>query len=216
MAVSKKKNNGALAISSEFFDNFSVKSTERITYKGANLNTPTLRKALLELLDGMLDATRFARFFVDGPQILTDQEFLFRLTSVAKFNFDFEQYSKLIHVFSSWNEVYGRIYRAERMFKNMILQRRIGKHYPIHSPEELKRKLKLFNKVSGLCAVSYLDILDCASKDLILNTISAEEYIKVVHPILKCADKSFEKIICRRARNTLLRIGDIRRAQVFI
>jgi len=63
--------------------------------------------------------------------------------------------------------------------------------------------------------VTYFDILDSASKDLIKGKITSKQYISAIYFVIKAADKVFEKKICKRALNTFKKINDEERIKLF-
>ena len=191
-----------------------ISEKKRVNFKTTNLNTEEIRKLLIQLISHSLDKDKFNSFFPE-ENLTEDHEFLFSLTKVARLNFDFLEYCKLVKIFSTWNHRYQVNYQSSKMFKNMILKRQSGENFPITCPEDLKQKLELFNENTGLGIVTYLDILDCSSNALIIAQITPKQYIQIIYLILKCVNKQFEREVCRRAYKTFLEIGDVERANEF-
>ena len=191
-----------------------VSEKKKVKFKTANLNTEEIRNLLMQLISHSLDKEKFNTFF-PKENLSKNHEFLFSLTKVARLNFGFLDYCKLVKIFSTWNHRYQVSYQSSKMFKNMILKRQSGENFPITCPEDLQQKLELFNENTGLGIVTYLDILDCSSNTLINAQITPRQYIQIVYLILKCVSRQFEREVCKRVYKTFLRIGDIKRANEF-
>ena len=191
-----------------------VSEKKRVKFKTTNLNTEEIRDLLMQLISHSLDKEKFNSFF-PKENLSKNHEFLFSLTKVARLNFGFLDYCKLVKIFSTWNHRYQVSYQSSKMFKNMILKRQSGENFPITCPEDLKQKLEVFNENTGLRIVTYLDILDCSSNALIIPQINPKQYMQIVYLILKCINKQFEREVCRRVYKTFHRIGDVERANEF-
>lgn len=140
------------------------------------------------------------------------------ITRVARYNLDFVNYCKLVNIFGSINTKYKDKYHPASMFKNMILRRRAGENFPIKTPEELKIKLDIFNNHSGLRNLTFLDILDISSEELLKRKINSSQYFNIVYMILKVVksiDKRFERYIYGKAISSFKKIGDIKRVHHF-
>jgi len=61
--------------------------------------------------------------FSPEENLIEDHEILFSLTKVARLNFSFLNYCKLVNGYSTWNHRYKVNYQSLKMFKNMILKR---------------------------------------------------------------------------------------------
>ena len=191
-----------------------VSEKKRVKFKTTNLNTEEIIDLLMQLISHSLEKEKFNSFFPE-ENLSKNHEFLFSLTKVARLNFGFLDYCKLVKIFSTWNHRYQVSYQSSKMFKNMILKRQSGKNFPIVSPEDLRQKLEVFNKNTGLGIVTYLDILDCSSHALINTQITPKQYIQIVYLILKCVNKQFEREVCKRVYNTFFRIGETEKANEF-
>ncbi len=140
----------------------------------------------------------FADQFSFDVNLSGDYFLLLRLTQVAALNFNFIEYCNLINLFASWNSQYKHTYHADRMFKKSLLKKRVGKNFPINSSEDFKCKLLLFNEIAKLRHLTYLDILDLGSLELINGKINLKKYFQITHSVLKFVDKLFEREICKR------------------
>lgn len=200
----------------KFIKNRWIKSSKRVTYRGVNLNTKRFKELILGVIIDKISKEKFTEFLNREFNISNDHTFLFSLIRVAKLNFNFIEYCRLINLFASWNNRFRRYYHAARMFKNMIIKRRIGENFPINSPEGLKYKLELFNEIFSSRRLTYLGILDCASSDFVEHKIKPSEYVQVIYLIVKCVNKLFEREVCKRAHSTFLKAGDNIRAFEFL
>ncbi len=82
-----------------------ISEKKRVNFKTTNLNTEEIRKLLIQLISHSLDKDKFNSFFPE-ENLTEDHEFLFSLTKVARLNFDFLEYCKLVKIFSTWNHRY--------------------------------------------------------------------------------------------------------------
>lgn len=216
----RQKGRSIMVVKSDDIDRVCIKNGKKnharpVLYEKKNLKNVETVNIMKNIITGKISLVEFLKYFGYDSEAIPDKEFLFQITHIARLKLDFREYSYLIKIFGEWNPQYQLSYRSARMFKNMILKTRSGDNFPISSPDELREKLSIFNEISELPIVTYLDILDVASKDIVKNQIGVKQYILIIYLILKCVDMPFEKEVCRRAKNTFFKMGDKEKAHEF-
>jgi len=208
----------------EFYKNSRKNKGKSVMWEGINLNTLATCEYLRELTEENIQIAEFISFLDKDISYMNNSNFLFYITTVARYNLDFINYCKLIGIFSAANPGYKKSYQSTRMFKNMILGKRAGENFPIKIPEELEAKLDIFNTFSNLPILTLLDILDISSLDLRNKKITPRQFESIVYFLLKTSKKIFKRTtahrlfeneICKRVLDLYKSSGYMRNAHQF-
>lgn len=182
----------------EFYKNSRKNKGKSVIWEGINLNTPATCEYLRAFTGGSILEDEFISFLNKDISYMNNSNFLFHITTVARYNLDFINYCKLIGIFSAANPSYKRSYQSARMFKNMVLGKGAGENFPIKIPEDLEAKLNIFNKFSNLSILTLLDILDISSQDLQNKKMTPRQFESIVYFLLKTSKKLFKRTTAHR------------------
>lgn len=165
-------------------------------------NTKALRELIFYTLNSNIERDDFIEYLQNIPEFnfryksSSEKEFrrlLYNVTGLSDEFLEFRDFCSLIDKFAKFDEVYQKNMHIPRMFKNMIVKRRLGKYYPVNNLQELEEKISIFNKFTE--NYSKVNILDISTEFLRnfnigqINKISLEGFIEICQKALYLAEK---------------------------